>query len=249
MDELQSLKTLFPEPAPPAEPVVQRHREALMTIIDEVTHANGDLARPRRTRRALKLLVVPAAALLAAAGWVVLRDEATEAAAFACVADGVTSVLPNDGTSPIDACRALWEVGGMRPGVTTAPPLAACVNNAGAVVVMAAEKADACQAAGMGAWAGQAEYEAFGSAVRSALVSFHDRSKSTGDRCATEQDWRTSLGDYLQQRGVRWQLEVDQVEPDRRCFGVGSIDPTTMTVRLVGHPGNESIGCDPRTGC
>jgi hypothetical protein len=25
--------------------------------------------------------------------------------------------------------------------------------------------------------------------------------------------------------------------------------PGAMKVRLVGHPGNESIGCDPRTGC
>ncbi len=249
MDELQSLKALFPEPAPPAEPVVQRHREALMTIIDGATRASGDPGRPRRTRRALKLLVIPAAALLAAAGWVVLREEATEAAAFACVADGITSVLPNDGTPPIDACRALWEAGSMQSGRTTAPPLAACVNTAGAVVVIAAEKADACEAAGMGAWAGQAEYEVVGSAVRSALVSFHDRFKSTGDGCATEQDWRAALDDYLQQSDVRWHLEVNQVEPDRRCFGVGSIDPTTMTVTLVGHPGNESIGCDPRVGC
>lgn len=71
MDELQSLKELFPEPRPPAEPVVQRHREALMTMIKEATDATpGGQTRPRRGRRVLKLLVVPAATLvLAAAGW------------------------------------------------------------------------------------------------------------------------------------------------------------------------------------
>jgi hypothetical protein len=250
MDELQSLKGLFPEPPPPAEPVVQRHREALMTMIEEASGATaGGRIQPRRGRRAMKLLVVPAVLVLAAAGWTVLRDEATEAAAFACVADGVTSILPNEGTSPIEACRAQWEAGAMVQGVTVAPPLAACVNDSGAVVVIPAESPNACDAANMGEWTGQAEYEAMGSAIRAALVSFHDRFKATGNGCATEQDWRSALADHLGPDHAGWTLEVDQVEAGRRCFGLGSIDPMTMTVRLVGHPGNESIGCDPRTGC
>lgn len=249
MDELQALQALFSDPAPPAEPVLRRHREALMTIIDQATDAAGHPSGPRRRRRALKLLVVPAAALLAAAGWAVLRDEATEAAAFACLADGVTAVLPNDGTPPVDACRALWEAGSMQEGVTTAPPLAACVSDPGVVVVIAAEEPDACEADGMGTWAGQADYEAIGAAVRGALVSFHDLARATGDRCATEADWRAALGDHLDGGDEGWHLEVDRVEPDRYCFGVGSIDPTTKTVTLLGHPGDESIGCDPRTGC
>src|SRR5690606_34201126 len=37
MDELQSLKAVYPEPSPPAGPVVQRHRETLMMMIEEAT--------------------------------------------------------------------------------------------------------------------------------------------------------------------------------------------------------------------
>lgn len=222
-----------------------------MALIEDAIDATpGGDTRPEPRHRALRLLVVPAATLvLAAAGWVVLRHKSTDAAAFACVADGVTAVLPNDGTSPIEACRAQWESGAMLRGVTAAPPLAACVNDAGAVMVISGEAPDPCEAADMGEWTGQAEYEAVGAAIRAALVSFHDRFNATGNGCATEQDWRRALEDHLGPADVRWTVEVDQVEPDRRCFGVGSIDPTTMTVRLVGHPGNESIGCDPRTGC
>lgn len=168
---------------------------------------------------------------------------------FACVADGVTSVLPNDGTSPIDACRAQWESGAMVQGVTAAPPLAACLNDAGAVVVIPAEVPDPCEAASMGEWTEQAEYEVAGVAIRAALVSFHDRFNATGNACVTEQDWCRALEDHLGPDHAGWTLEVDQVEAGRRCFGLGSIDPTTLTVRLVGHPGNESIGCDPRTSC
>lgn len=62
-----------------------------------------------------------------AAGWAVVSREADNSASFACVADEgrVTSVLPNDGTSPIDACARAWESGSMVQGVTQAPPLTA----------------------------------------------------------------------------------------------------------------------------
>jgi hypothetical protein len=248
MDELQSLKAIYPEPSPPADPVVQRDRETLMRLIEEATDIGptGE-SEHVRGRRAWKLLLAPPAlALLAASGWVVLRHDATQAASFACVADGVTAVLSNDGTSPIDSCRSIWEAGAMHKGVTTAPPLAACVNDGGAVEVITADGPDTCEAAGMGEWAGQPEYEAVGAAVRAARLSFHDRYNATGNGCVTEQDWRTALED---QPGTQaWNIKVNQVKPDRHCFAVGLIDPTTRTITVVGFPGDYSIGCDPRTG-
>lgn len=251
MDELRSLKELFPDPPPPAGPVVQRQREALMTMIDDATIAAPAVRPYRRHRwRVATMIAVPAATvLLAAAGWAVLRTEATEAAAFACVADGVTAVVPNDGTPPVDACRGQWEAGAMVRGVTEAPPLAACVNDSGSVMVIAATSADPCAGAGMGRWAGEHEYQAVGAAIRGALVSFHDRFQATGNGCASEQDWRSALEDRLGPTGDPWTMKVDEVEAGRRCFGVGSVDPTTMTVTLIGHPGDYSIGCHPRTGC
>lgn len=222
-----------------------------MTMIGQATReASGNQEQHPRGRRAVKLLVVPAATvLLAAAGWAALRDEATEAAAFACVADGTTAVLPNDGTSPVEACRAQWEAGNMQPGVATAPPLVACVGDEGAVEVIPAEGSGACDAAGLGEWTRQPEYEEVGTAVREARVGFHDRYQAAGNGCATEQDWRAALDGVLEQAGSPWRLEVNRVEPERRCFDIGSLNPATRTVVLVGVPGDYSIGCDPRTGC
>lgn len=248
MDELQALTELYSSPEPPPESVVQRQREKLMTIIEATRATDRHPPGRSRRRRVVALIGVPVAVVtLAAAGWAVLRDEAREAAAFACVADDVTSVLPNDGTPPVEACQSVWEAGGMLSGVTTAPPLVACVNDSAAVVVIAADGPNACEAAGMGEWTGQPDYEAVGAAVRAVRVSFHDRYDETGNGCATEQDWRTGLG--AQPGAEAWTIDVDQVEPGRRCFDVGSIDPTTRTVTLIGVPGDESIGCDPRTGC
>lgn len=250
MNELQALMELYSSSEPPSESVVRRQREKLMTII-EATPAVDTEQRPRqsRRRRAVALIGLPVAAMaLAAAGWAVLRDEAREAVAFGCRADGVTAVLPNDGTSPLKACQSQWKSGNMVEGVTTAPPLVACVSDSPAVVVViAADGPHACEAAGMGEWAGQSDYEAVGAGVRAVRVSFHDRYDATGNGCATEQDWKTALGS---QPGVdAWSIDVDQVEPDRRCFDVGSIDPSTRTVTITGVPGDYSIGCDPRTGC
>ena len=222
-----------------------------MTMIEEATSAAPAVRPGRRQRRQLTtMLAIPAATVvLAAAGWAVLRTESTEAAGFACVAGDVIAVLPNDGTPPVDGCRGQWEAGAMVRGVTEAPPLAACVDDSGSVIVIPATATDPCGGAGMGTWAGQAEYQALGAAIRSALVSFHERYQATGNGCASQQDWGTALEDRLGPAGDAWTMEADEVEAGRRCFGVGSVDPTTMTVTLIGHPGDYSIGCDPRTGC
>lgn len=135
----------------------------------------------------------------------------------------------------------------MLEGVTTAPPLAACISSGALIAVIVAEASDACEQAGMSEWTGQADYETVGAAVRAARVSFHDRFDATGNGCATEQDWRAALG--RQPDAERWTIDADQVEADRRCFDVGSIDPRTLTVTLIGVPGDYSIGCGPRTGC
>lgn len=248
MDELQALNELYSSPESPPESVVQRQREKLMTIIEATRTEDPQLPGRSRRRRVIALIGVPIAAVaLAAAGWAVLQEEPREVAAFGCVADGVTAVLPNDGTPPVEACRAAWESGQMLEGVTTAPPLAACVSASAVIEVIVAEGPDACEEAGMGQWTGQADYEKVGAAVRAVLVSFHDRFDATGNGCATEQDWRAALG--RQPGAETWTIDADQVEANRRCFDVGSIDPRNLTVTLIGVPGDYSIGCDPRTRC
>ncbi|HEV2125940.1 MAG TPA: hypothetical protein VGW38_24545 [Chloroflexota bacterium] len=64
----------------------------------------------------------------------------------------VTSVLPNDGTSPIDACAREWESGSMVQGVAQAPPLAACVSSTGVVTVTEATGEQSCAATDMAPW-------------------------------------------------------------------------------------------------
>lgn len=253
MDELDALKALFPPPDPLPAPVVQQQREKLMTFIETTTigdhHEAARHGRWRsRGRRTAVLVAVPVVTvLLAAAGWAVFGREAREAVSFSCIADGVTSVLPNDGTSPVDACQEVWQSGGMVPGVTTAPPLVACVDGGAAVKVIEGDDTNACELAGMGAWSDQATFEAAGASVRAVLVSLHDRNLETGNGCATVQDWRSGLADQPGTRG--WTIDVDQIDPARHCYEVGSVDPTIRTITLIGSPGDSSIGCDPRTGC
>lgn len=220
-----------------------------MTLIAEAEQNLNDRRPPvRRKRRAATLVAVPAlVGLLAAAGWATLRRDATQAAAFACVGEDVTAVLPNDGTPPIDACKALWEAGQMDAGRIAAPPLAACVSDAGTIEVIIVESNSACEARGMGTWTGQDDYGAVGAAVREARVSLHDRYRATGNGCATVQDWQERLAPRLVAAG--WTFEIDRVEPDRRCFGVGYLEPVKKRIVLIGVPGDFSISCDPRTGC
>jgi len=155
--------------------------------------------------------------------------------------------MPNNGVSPIDQCADIWASGGMVASVTEAPPLVACVEKNGGVTVIEGTGEDACAAAGMAPWAGQPAYEEAGGAVRQVLIAFHDRLKATGNGCATVDDWRGGLADQPGTSG--WHIAVNQVEPSRHCYEVGSIDPTSRTITLFGSPGDASIGCDPRTGC
>lgn len=256
MDELQEINDFYSSPESPSASVIRRQREQLMTMIDnEQAHTDGRTHSPmpasaRRRRRKLLLLAAPVAAIgLAAAGWTAFNSESTQAAAFSCQSDDNTVVLDNDGTSPLDACRAIWASGTMAPGVTD-PELVECVSEAGLVAVIVQDDTDACAAAGMSEWTGQQEYLAVGAALRDATISFHDRFDATGNGCATIEDWETELGGRLDQGADGWTIEAAFSEPGRdECFALGTIDPSTETVEIIGVEDSYSIGCDPRTGC
>jgi hypothetical protein len=243
VDELQALREFFSSPEPLPEPVVRRQREKLMATIASTT-ANEPPPRGRsRRRRAVVLIATPvAAAAVAAAGWAVTHHEprdVSDAAGFSCEADGVVSILRNDGTPPVEACRSQWESGAILPDVTTAPPLVACVDGP-KVAVIEADGPNPCDAAGMAEWTGQADYEAMGAAVRAVQLSLPHRYPQPGIGCATEQEWTTGLANQPGAQG--WTIEVDPITPDRLCFDVGSIDPATKTITIVGLPGNFSNG-------
>lgn len=231
MAELTEL--IIAEHLRPAEPVsIDEQRSALR----------------RRVRRRVTMVAMPVVAVvLAAAGWAILRDGATEAMSFACAGPGVTAIVPNDGTPPIDSCQDLWESGGLAPGVTSAPPLAACVAEGMTVMVVEAEGDDGCAGVDGEPWADQPEYEAIGRAITAVRADLHDRYQRTGDGCATEDDWTSGLAARPEADG--WTVEVEQTDPDHRCFDVSEADPTTRRIVLLSSAGDHSIGCDPRTGC
>lgn len=248
MDELQALNELFSSTEAPSESVIRRQKERLVTTIQTDDNARQD---HHRRRRITGFAVFAATATLAAAGaaaaFSASQQEATQAAAFACVAEGTTAVLPNDGTPPVEACEAQWAAGRMVAGVTTAPPLVACVSAASAVEVIEGDGPEVCLEAGLSEWVEQPAFEQMGAAVREARIAFHDRYQATGNGCATEQEWRDEL--EAAAAANSWSIEADVIEADRHCFDAGGFDPTTRTLTLIGVPGDFSISCDPHTGC
>lgn len=250
--ELELIRRVRPKADGPDEVLVRRERKALMTVIDQSQEQRTtQRSRRRRARWAVPALVLSIGATTAA-GWAALSRDADDTVSFACVADGgnVTSVLPNDGTSPIDACAQEWASGAMVQGAAAAPPLVACVSSGGAVTVIEARGEEPCEAARMAPWEDLADFEAVGRAVRSARIALHDRHDATGDACAEQEEWRELLGAELPtQAAGDWRIEADQVQSGRRCYDVGEILPASRTLVLVGVPDSHSIGCDPRTGC
>lgn len=261
MDELEALREFFSTPEPLSPIVVQRHKEMLMSHIESSSGHSTETPTPdgaagvhtagrrrSRSRRIAAMVAIPVVAVaLAAAGWAALRTEATAARSYSCDADDVVTIMANHGDSPITACADLWASGRMITDVTEVPPLVGCIDGTGTVHVIEGHYDAACATAGMAPWAPDPSYAAAGEAVRAALITFHDRYRATGDSCITVDDWRQALEEQPGTHG--WHTTVDQIEASRHCYDVDVIDPTTRTIGLIGVPGDDSIGCDPRTGC
>lgn len=212
------------------------------------SHQPPTLHTSRTRRRLIGLIVAPiAVGALAAAGWALLRTDATNALSLSCVSGDVTAVIPHDGTPPIQACTELWRNGAMEPDTTTAPPLIACVDDSSTVAIIEGTNPIACQDADLTVWQDQPAYEAAGAAITEARTQLHARFDATGNGCATQDDWQTLLS---QQQGTNdWSITTDNTSANSRCFDIGTADPTTLTITLIPVPGDHSIGCNPRTGC
>ena len=207
----------------------------------------GDARRKRRRRRIAVVGAPIVVVALAAAAWAVLREDATEATSFACIAPDVVAAIPNDGSSPIEVCRDLWEQGVIVPGASEAPSLVACVDERGMVAVVESHGQETCAERGWALWTDQPAYEAVGRAITVVRTDLHDRFKATGNGCATVADWRDGLAN--QPDAQDWTIEVDDGSSDANCYDVSTVDPTARRVTLLGARAEYSIGCDPRTGC
>jgi hypothetical protein len=110
------------------------------------TVGNG---RPSRRRLWIVAGTVAVAGLATVAFAMLRYSPASEPTRIACAAtddpDGDVVCLPG-AVDPVAACAELWTDGTLGSGAT--PPLAACVNDAGAVVVLPGESSAVCTRAG-----------------------------------------------------------------------------------------------------
>lgn len=247
----------------------ERMRELTNRIIDREapsgTGTGGSVisltAKPPRNstsrrRRRVAIIAAPIIVIaLAAATWAVTRTPASNGYSLSCNANGVTTVITNDGAPPLEACAKLWRTGVMKPDVHTAPPLVACVSH-GAVAVIPGRGAADCTKQHMTLWAGQADshdtgsvarsnYKSVGAAVQSVRYALFERFKRTGNYCATEHDWRSQLA--AQPALHDWTIAL--VAPKYRgpgpCFDLADTDLGTHTIRLIPMGDQHSFVCAP----
>lgn len=244
MDDLDLVRRHRPRSEPPSPIARATAREQLV----ETFASSKSVIRSRPRRRLVWVGVALAAMSAGAAAWAVL-SQPEHGAAFSCEAPGVTAVLPNDGTPPIDACARLWERGEMVEGTRERPDLVACVTQRAAISVVRRGDVGSCEEAGMATWREEGVYLAVGRAVRDARIFFHDQAEEVGGGCVTAGQWKERLRHELAtQEAGEWRLETNQIEPGRRCYDVAEINPVARTILIIGVPG-AGIGCDPRTGC
>ena len=273
LSELNAWLLAHPEQWPDADGSAMsdtRMRELTKRIIDsEATSGSGidgdvisltaksphTAASRSHRRRRVAIIAAPIVVIaLAAATWAVTRTPATNAVMLSCNAKDVISVIPNDGTPPLEACADQWRTGVIKPDVHTAPPLVACVSH-GAVAVIPGRGAADCTKQNMTLWAGQAgdhgtgskdrnDYRSVGAATQAVRYALFERFKRTGNYCATEHDWRSQLA--AQPALHDWTITL--VAPEYRgpgpCFDLADTDLGTRTIRLVPR-GKESFLCAP----
>lgn len=264
MHELDDVRALYAPATTPDPAGINRQREQLMTTIQESTGASADhdgqpaaehdlsdLASRRRWRiaRRAALIALPIAAIGAAAAAVMIPDRApsTEGQSFGCISDEVVTVLPNRGISPVEQCADVWKQGDMVAEVTSAPPLVACVNKYGGVVVLEGTSNDDCTTKSMSGWEGEASYLAMGRVLTDAHIQLIDERAASGDHCVSIDQWKDAIFDAGGSED--WTFEVNDDDASPRCYNVDARDPEAGTVLLTGAPTGESLGCDPRVDC
>jgi hypothetical protein len=200
--------------------------------------ASPPTARLRRRRVALAFAAVAVVAVATGFGaYALTRDEPTHVDSIGCYGAASTSadvaVIGNTAADPVEACAELWRRGDMAPGVSTAPPLQACVLETGAVAVIPSGEAGACHAIGAARLSekGRRELRLLGG-VQAALV------ERLGARCVGEEHARAIAARELAARGLgSWTVEVAGEFGDDRPCASPSIDRARRAVVLLPAPG------------
>jgi hypothetical protein len=201
-----------------------------------------------RTPRGRVVLAVAALAILVAGSafgtYALTRSEPRHVDSIGCYgsasANADVTVIGNTAGDPVDACAELWRRGDMAPGVTTAPPLQACVLETGAVAVIPSGEAGSCNAIGAARLSaeGRRELRLLGG-LHAALVErlgVGSGSRPRGD-CVGEARARAIGRQELAARGLDgWQVRLHgEFGPDRPCASP-SLDRAGRAVVLVPVP-------------
>jgi len=200
-------------------------------------------ARQRRRRRrgvVVAALAVATASAGTVAAIVLSRDKPDTLTSVACwseaeVQPGEVIVVPWDGSDPIEACIPIWENDRFETfDPNGAPPLVACVNTTGGLVVVPGET-EACEALGLTPYNDTPD-----SAVDRARAAVEEiESTVTEAACLSPSEAVATIEEILARRQLSdWTIvEPDTATPDTACMTVG-IDTATRTVFIV--PGIES---------
>lgn len=244
MDDITALRDHYGV-EPPTGDTMQRERARLDELIiaaatpNEQTPITTDIVRtPRPRRKWMIVAAVPAAGLLAAAGWALMPRDATSASATTCQIAGDDYGFRNDGTPPTDACAQVWLDIGSAPELSSVPPLTTCVRNVdgiAAIVVLEDAGTETCADAGFAAWTGQSSVLDAGRALDNALVELgvDDPNPPTPDGCIDEATWQEQLRRSFDAEGLaNWTIDVTYNDSNPLCFRVMDLNPTTETIWL-----------------
>jgi hypothetical protein len=174
-------------PAPRHETPAPQSAQALALLARVVaTQRDGaPTAPPARRRRAFRLLV-PAALLSVAAGYLIVSNVTAPlhvtCFAEASLEEGDVAVMPADGSDPIALCAEVWSAPDLFDAGTV-PPLAACVLEDGSVGVFPGEQGT-CAGLGRAAVEGDMTTTSAVVELRDALVSRFDESGCLGSQGA-----------------------------------------------------------------
>ncbi len=229
-DPFELFKALNPLHDDPATDPGAVDEELLARIVAEPRTVGP--SRPSR-RRLWVVAGTVAVAGLATAAFAVLRTSSpTEPTAITCAAtsDPAGDVVGLAGApDPVAACAELWANGTL--GTGTVPPLAACVNDAGAAIVLPGDPTTVCSRAGFDLL----DQDADNTAALSILDLEAELIDTFLNDCYGQDDALAETRRTLDDNGyLDWTVTLAEDFPDGiDCAGIG-IDASNQTVIVAG---------------
>ncbi len=203
--------------------------------------AAGDQRRRRRRRRTAVFTGLAVATVSAGtvAAVVLTRDQPDDLTSVACwsnasVTPSEVVVVPWDGSDPTIACMSAWENGQFETvDSRQAPPLMACVNAAGGLVVVPGD-AQVCASLELASF--DSEGESSTDQLRDVVEEIENT--VTEAACLSGPDAVDAIEEILDAADISdWTIVPPEPTPAETCMTVG-IDTSTRTVFVV--PGVDS---------